>query len=330
MFRNKGLQKRFELLKKLEFKTSNENVICQNPIVSVSVATYQHGNFIENCLNGILNQQTNFPFEIVIGEDESTDGTRDICIEYAKKHSDKIRLLLRDRKISCIHKKNGNLINSFNGIFTTKSCRGKYIALCEGDDYWTDPYKLQKQVDFLEANPSYSGCYHDTMVTYMNDDRPEHLFREQLPQFLNAEDTIALFAPFHTSSFLFKKESYTFEPFLLKVKSRDMALFSIVASKGMLGKVEGVMSVYRKHEGSTTNSIIHKKSFHKDRIELVKFLNRFHQFKYRDKAKQVIAVRRQIIREQRNNSMLLASIKKTLSVCKKVVEKSLKKMIPQK
>jgi len=129
------------------------------PYVSVWVITYQHAKYIRDCIESILMQKANFLYEIVIGEDQSTDGTREICIEYAQKHQDKIRLFLRNRKQTVIVDESGNFIKSLNGILTLYACRGKYIAMLEGDDYWTDPYKLQKQVDFLESHPDY-GLVH--------------------------------------------------------------------------------------------------------------------------------------------------------------------------
>ncbi len=135
-------------------------------MVSVCVQTYQHKGYIKQCLDGILMQQTNFPYEIILGEDESTDGTREICIEYAEKYPDKIKLFLRCRK-DVIYI-NGNATGRFNFMENLKACKGKYTALCEGDDYWTDPLKLQKQVDFLEANPEYSLIFTNCQVKYEN------------------------------------------------------------------------------------------------------------------------------------------------------------------
>ena len=130
------------------------------PLVSVSVATYQHFKFIKQCLDGIIAQKTTFPFEIIIGEDESIDGTRGICTEYAERYPDKIRLFLRSRKTSQYFDKEGTFICRFNGVWNRMSAQGKYIALCEGDDYWTDPFKLLKQVDFLEKHPECALCFH--------------------------------------------------------------------------------------------------------------------------------------------------------------------------
>lgn len=126
------------------------NQVQKKPTVSVLVQTYQHVKYIKDCLDGILRQETDFDFEILIGEDDSNDGTREICIEYAQRFPDKIRLFLHDRNKKIKDKKfKPGQFNLFNNLF---SARGKYIAVCEGDDYWTDAFKLQKQVQFLENN----------------------------------------------------------------------------------------------------------------------------------------------------------------------------------
>lgn len=130
------------------------------PLVSVMVITYLHEKYIAKCLDSILNQKVNFDYEIVIGEDCSSDRTRDICIEYAKKNPNKIRLHLRDRKHTSVYNDDGSFRRSLNSIFTLKSCRGKFIAICEGDDYWTDENKLQEQYDLLENNHNINLCYH--------------------------------------------------------------------------------------------------------------------------------------------------------------------------
>ena len=133
-------------------------------MVSVCVQTYQQVNYIKACLDGILIQKTKFPFEIILGEDESNDGTREICVEYAEKYPDKIRLFLRSRK-DVIYI-GGQPTGRYNMIENIKASKGKFIALCEGDDYWTDPYKLQKQVDFLEAHTDYGLVHTDYDAFY--------------------------------------------------------------------------------------------------------------------------------------------------------------------
>ena len=152
-----------------------ENVTSKNPLVSICVQTYQHSKYISECLDGILMQETNFDFEILLGEDDSSDGTRDICIEYAKKFPDKIKLFLhsRENNIRIYDKPTAK----FNVQYNIYSAQGKYLAMCEGDDYWTDPLKLQKQVDFLESNSDYGLIYSDTKLFCDNIDNDEETER---------------------------------------------------------------------------------------------------------------------------------------------------------
>jgi len=134
------------------------------PLVSCRVSTYQHAQFIRQCLDGILMQKTNFPFEILIGEDESSDGTREICIEYAQKYPDIIRLFLHSRENNILN--DGHPTARFQGTYTIYHIRGKYQAICEGDDYWTDPLKLQKQVDILNSNNEIGLVFSDYSILF--------------------------------------------------------------------------------------------------------------------------------------------------------------------
>ena len=132
------------------------------PVVSVRITTYQHADYIRDAVEGVLMQQTDFPFEIIIGGDESTDGTREICIEYAKKYPELIRLFLhkRENNIAIL----GKPSHIFQYTYNSFQLRGKYVAGCSGDDYWTDPLKLQKQCEFLNKNNEYSMCYTDYKI----------------------------------------------------------------------------------------------------------------------------------------------------------------------
>ena len=138
------------------------NSVPKKVLVSVLVQTYNHEKFITNCLNSILAQKTNFNFEIILGEDCSKDNTRDICIKYAKKHPDKIRLFLHQQENKIIIK--DIITGNFNAFYNFFNARGKYIAFCEGDDLWKDENKIQKQVDFLQTNSEYILSYH----SYLN------------------------------------------------------------------------------------------------------------------------------------------------------------------
>jgi glycosyltransferase involved in cell wall biosynthesis len=140
----------------MEYLGESKPVNSIEPLVSVCVPTFQHEKFIEECLASILNQKTDFPFEILIGEDESPDRTREICKKIAFENQDKIRLFLRkdSKKIKLFGKKAGR----GNQLGLYGSARGKYVAFCDGDDFWFEPLKLQKQVDALESYPEAYMC----------------------------------------------------------------------------------------------------------------------------------------------------------------------------
>lgn len=170
-------KKKYQVKKVQEFSNS----VSSHPCLSICVQTYEHVSFIKKCLEGLLLQKTTFPFEILLGDDGSTDGTREICIEYAEKFPNKIRLFLHHRENNI--KINGSPTGRFNFLYNLYNARGKYIAFCEGDDYWTDPLKLQKQVDFLETNEGYSLCFTRFKVKNENedvlsDDKNGHYFKE--------------------------------------------------------------------------------------------------------------------------------------------------------
>lgn len=129
-------------------ETSDSEKLCKKPVVSVHMITYNHEPYIRQAIEGIMMQKADFEFELVIGEDASTDKTREICLEYQKKHPDKIRVLWWHENVSRL---GGNSRRNF------AHCRGEFVAFCEGDDYWTDANKLQRQINLLYAHPEYSG-----------------------------------------------------------------------------------------------------------------------------------------------------------------------------
>jgi len=151
----------------------------QSPLVSICCVTYNHAPFIRKCLEGFLMQKVNLDalpcreeyevgYEILIHDDCSTDGTTEIVKEYAEKYPDKIFPLYETENQFC---KPGRESMDF---FNYRRAKGKYIAICEGDDYWTDPLKLQKQVEFMEANEEYSVCWHQSDFYYVDTDKLVH------------------------------------------------------------------------------------------------------------------------------------------------------------
>ena len=218
------------------------------PLVSVCVQTYQHVNFIKQCLDGILMQQTNFPFEIILGEDESTDGTREICKKYASKYSDKIKLFLRSRK-DVIYI-NGNATGRYNLIENLEACKGKYIALCEGDDYWIDPLKLQKQVDFLEENSEFSLCFHNSEILNIRGNKDEKIImHKNLPKdtFITKDLLCQWFIP--TASIMYRNfDDFVLPPWFKNCGSGDIPLLLLLSLKGKFKYLDTLMSCYRLHD----------------------------------------------------------------------------------
>lgn len=130
------------------------NTSTNPPFVSICCITYNHHLYIRQCLNGFLMQKTNFAFEVIINDDCSTDGTTEILREYASKYPDIIKPIFQDEN------QYAKGVRGMFQHFVFPKAQGKYIAICEGDDYWTDPLKLQKQVDYLETHSNFSMCFH--------------------------------------------------------------------------------------------------------------------------------------------------------------------------
>lgn len=131
-------------------------------LVSISCITYNHVQYIRQCLDGFLMQQTNFAFEVLIHDDCSTDGTTEIIKEYELMYPDIIKPIYEKENQYQQGKPSGSVVWNF------PRAQGKYIAMCEGDDYWIDPLKLQKQVDFLDANLEYGMCYTNFNIYYQD------------------------------------------------------------------------------------------------------------------------------------------------------------------
>jgi len=152
---------KYNILKEDEIpcqEISDPAVLSKKPLVSVKMITYNHAQYIAQAIEGVLQQKTDFPFELIIGEDCSTDGTMEIVLEYQKKYPDIIRVITSDMNIGMIR----------NGYRTTMACRGKYLAFCEGDDFWHRSDKLQLQVEFLDRNPSSGIVCSDYNVLFMS------------------------------------------------------------------------------------------------------------------------------------------------------------------
>lgn len=221
------------------------------PMVSVHVSTYQHADFIRDCMEGVLMQETDFPFEIIIGEDESSDGTREICKEYADRYPEKIRLFLHRRENNiAIH---GRPTGKFQQTYSRFMCRGKYIALCQGDDYWTDPQKLQKQVDFLEKYTQCSICFTAARILSVQTESYEEKLRPEESSSLQKTYTLGEFLEralyFFLGSAVGRNDLWENIPsYFFESPVDDWPLFVRYGMEGEMGFINEVTCIYRKHK----------------------------------------------------------------------------------
>ena len=206
--------------------------------LSVLMITYNQEAYIGQAIESALDQQVDFEFEIIIGEDGSTDTTRAICREFQQKHPEIIRLLERGKNLGMME----------NFIQTLNQCRGEYIALLEGDDYWTATDKLQKQVEFLEKNPGFTICGHDVMIL----DMPSGQFAKHHPSqkdVIEIEDLLTKGSGAATCSLVFRKAALGEYPEAFKkIRGGDVPLQILCASKGKMKRLSEVMGVYRVHD----------------------------------------------------------------------------------
>lgn len=216
------------------------------PVVSVCIQTYQHAAYIKECLDSVIKQKTNFPIEIILGEDNSDDGTREICIEYANKYPSFIHLFLRLEKDKIFV--NGEKTGRFNFLENLKAAQGKYIAWLDGDDFWLTDNKLQKQVDYMNANPDCSMSFHKSMKCWENE-KP-YLNDSNMPD-ADTKFTLADFLKenkINTVSAMFlKKHVDNLPSWFCQLPFIDFPLFVHIAQKGKIGYIAETMSVYRIH-----------------------------------------------------------------------------------
>ena len=229
--------------------------------------TYNHSAFIENAMNGFVLQKTDSPFVAVIFDDASTDSTQDVILTYLHNNFKVDRdseYYERDEEYAKIyfaqHKENENCffavyLSKYNHYSIKKDREpyfeewaADYVALCEGDDYWTDPYKLQNQVDFLEANPDYSMCFHNAEFLYDCPSNLEHFLVEDRDY-----EAPELFEHWvvPTASILIKRDSFDIicNPRLL---NGDIYVVLSAATSGKVRGISAYMSVYRIHENGVT------------------------------------------------------------------------------
>ena len=210
--------------------------------VSVSITAYDHEPYIAQAIEGALAQETDFDFEVVVGDDCSTDGTREVILDLARRHPGRIRTIFPDK----------NYGDGGKRVFleTIRACRGRYIATMDGDDYWTSPRKLQLQVDLLESHPDCSMCFHDVLKVYDDGSRPPSRYNGPASKRLWTLDDTLERCFVAACSPLFRREVLDgLPPWYLDLPFGDWPLYVLAARQGPIAYLDEVMGVYRVHAG---------------------------------------------------------------------------------
>jgi glycosyltransferase involved in cell wall biosynthesis len=248
--------------------------------LSVMMLTYNHERFIAQALNSILSQRVNFTYEIVIGDDYSTDGTRDILAGFSLQYGTRIVPLLRDRNIGVM----ANMIDAF------AACRGAYIALLEGDDYWTCDDKLQKQVDFLDSHPQTSLCCH--RVELLDADEKTGLgsgIYPKLPPGAHSIDELLQANFVMTCSVVVRRGPIALLPsWFSGLALGDWPLFALAASHGNIELMDETMAAYRVHSGGVWSSrpTVYRL---RETSRMLKSLDRHFEFRYTSTIRRTLA-----------------------------------------
>lgn len=227
--------------------------------ISVICTTYNHYNHIERAIRSIVSQKTRFTFNLILSDDASNDGTSDICKKLAAQYPDKI-LYFR-------HEKNIGLINNYLFSFK-KATKSRYIAYCDGDDYWCDLEKLEIQTSFMDNNPQYSLTYHDDILSFEREiDYEVYSKRIAHPNLFEVYDKHFISAPSIMARNFLSEEHFKIIQY---AGSGDIALFGLATVFGDIGFIDRKMSVYTLTEGAQTSK--HFKNIEREFSNLVYIL----------------------------------------------------------
>lgn len=248
------------------------NAINNPPLVAIRCVTYNHEPYIRDTLNGFVMQKTNFPFIAIVHDDASTDGTADVIREYAAKYPDIIKPVYETE--NQYSKCDGGLFRMMNKFCLDSNA--KYTAVCEGDDYWTDPHKLQKQVDFLEAHPNYSMVFASVKLQYGNDAAEQTIGFEE--RTYSPLEIYSGWAP--TLTIVFR--TIVFESDCMKALSQiekpvfgDMTMEMACTTVGKIYGMSDIVGIYRKlPTGASQNLAKYPYSHLKNRMAISKYLGK--------------------------------------------------------
>lgn len=230
---------------------NNAGMVSNDVVVSICCLAYNHAPYIRECLEGFLMQRVNFPFEVLIHDDASTDGTADIIREYQEKYPDIIKPVIQKEN------QYSKGVRNISAKYNFSRAKGRYIAMCEGDDYWTDPLKLQKQVDFLEVNSDFFACFHHRKIK--KKDGVVVSARIKKKDFTKDTTLIGgdiIQTSIQTLSLMLRNDLNEYINLSAKnILGGDVLLRSFISTKGKVRYLHFQGGVYRKHDGGVFSSL---------------------------------------------------------------------------
>lgn len=255
------------------------------PLVSIRCLVYNHEPYLRKCLDGFVMQKTDFAFEAIVHDDASTDNSAAIIREYAEKYPDIIKPIYETE--NQYSKKDGSLRNIMNA-----ACNGKYIALCEGDDYWIDSLKLKKQVDFMESHPDFMLCGTNGLIVWENQiQRPSYFNNEIQSEEVSLKDLTSKWF-FPTASLFYRREVFENYPEWTKdIYSGDLTLVLIAKYFGKIYYLSDYTCVYRKGLKDSASAIADKSRLYvlQQHKMLYNYYAEFTNGKYSNELKEIIS-----------------------------------------
>jgi glycosyltransferase involved in cell wall biosynthesis len=262
------------------------------PLVNILMPTYNHERFVAEAIESVLAQKTRFAYKLIVGDDCSTDSTQAIVRSYAEKYPDKIEFVFARQNLGAFHRDRVSikLLNQFTA---------KYVAILEGDDYWTDCHKLQKQVAFLESHSDFVLCFHNVERFFADGSRePNNMYAADQKEVSTLEDIITAGVFPMPCALLFRNNLWEELPdCFFSVLNVDWVLSVIIAEHGKLGYLNEVMARYRVHDGGIWSRLTYIKGM-REQLKTYETINAYLDFRYDGVLSKKIAALRASIAQQ--------------------------------
>jgi len=296
-----------------------------NCLVTVFCLAYNHEKYIRTTFEGFVKQKTSFKYKILVHDDASTDSTRDIISEYTEKYPDLFEVILQEENK---YQKGIDIEDEY--IFPAIDT--KYVCVCEGDDYWNDPYKLQRQVDYMEKHPECSLCVHNTEKIFENGESTGTVFnrsrRERDYTFKDIADSEPS-AYFHLSSFMWRHETMRRKVSAFEMKGiGDYPMALYFATLGSIHYIPKVMSCYRLNAVGSWSSMMNsdnKKRInqHRNIINGFRSIDEYTDHRYSSEIKKAVARENaKIMVMEKNYPALLRSPECMIALCRTLTHKA--------